>query len=149
MINIYKIFIGFSYFRFKERYISFKKTRRKILKNKTIVIFLHPKFDIPVIEEFFHNKWNKVFDDLNWIVNFVDEESFKEWWNQLLESHKDKPKILKRKSFIFITDKHLGRKIYRNVLMHNPKTFLLKNPKKDLLKDNSGSPFLFTGSYID
>lgn len=148
MINVYKIFIGFSYFRFKERYISIRKLKRKINKNKTILIFLHPKFDIEVVKEHFCNRWNNVFNTLNWEVNFLDEESFKSWWIELKNSN-EWENVLRKKSFVFITDIYLARKIYRNVLMTTPKTFLLKNPKKVLLKDTSGSKFLFTPSYIE
>ena len=151
MINVYKIFSGFSFFRFRERYISLNALKRKVRKNKVVLIFLHPKIDIDVVKENFCEKWNRIFNKLKWDVIFLDKESFDFWWEkqQFQKKQNYKSSNIKNKMFVFITDKHLAREIYRIVIANTPKTYLLKNPHQILDNKQTNSKYLFTSSFFE
>lgn len=125
-INFFKYFFGFSFFRFRERYVSFNKTLKISKKNKKVVIvFLHPNIKIDSIKKEFDDYWNLFFskyqlDNVCWLVR----DSFENWWKNFKSKEATK---LKKVTFVFLTDKHYGIREYRTILLANSKTFLIKD----------------------
>lgn len=149
MINFYKIFFGFSFFRFKVKKISFKKLKKEIAKNKAIVIFFHPKINNEKLKDAFFKKWFDIFNKLNLSPIFLTKQSFEKWWSDIKKQNNESKKNLKifNNYFIFISDKHSVMREYRTVLLSAPKTYFLKNQNKYLLDKKKSNESLFSNIY--
>ncbi|MDE6894116.1 MAG: hypothetical protein K2J02_01935, partial [Malacoplasma sp.] len=108
MVNLYKTFFGFSFFRFRIKNISFKKLKKENSKNKAIVIFFHPKINNEKIKEVFFKKWNEIFKKLGLDPVFLTKETFNKWINDIKKENNENLKKINifNKYFVFISDKH-------------------------------------------
>ncbi|MDE5767041.1 MAG: hypothetical protein K2H56_00685 [Malacoplasma sp.] len=149
MINLYKFFFGFSFFRFRVKKISYKKLKKENSKNKVIVIFFHPKINNEKIKEVFFKKWNAVFKKLNLDPVFLTKETFNKWLNDIKKENNENQKKsnIFNKYFVFISDKHNAMREYRTILLSASKTYFLKNQNKYLFDNKKSKESLFVNVY--
>lgn len=126
-INIYKLFFSFSFFRFKERYITFKKALKFCKRKKNLLlVFLHPNIKNDLIKQNFEKYWKSFFksnnlENVHWLIR----DEFESWWKNVKNENSNKGN--KKITLIIFTDKHYGSREYRTALLSNSNSYLVKD----------------------